>query len=88
VVVGARIASLAGPDEVLASRTVRDLLLGSDIRFADRGEHHRKGLPNTWHAFAVINEPPDRPTVNAPVHTPESGRPAAMLQQHDPRPSG
>jgi class 3 adenylate cyclase len=51
--VGARIASLAAPGEVLVSSTVRDLVVGSDQMLADRGEHELKGVPRTWRVFAV-----------------------------------
>jgi class 3 adenylate cyclase len=50
--IGSRIAALAGPGEVLVSGTVRDLLAGSGIAFADRGEHALKGVPGTWRVFA------------------------------------
>jgi len=53
VATGARISALAQPGEVLASRTVRDLVAGSGIRFADRGEHALKGVPGIWQLFAV-----------------------------------
>jgi|SRR5579871_1381431 len=50
---GARIAALAGPDEVLVSSTVRDLVAGSGIEFADRGTHELKGVPGEWRLAAV-----------------------------------
>jgi class 3 adenylate cyclase len=53
VATGARISALAGPGEVLVSRTVRDLVAGSGIEFADRGEHALKGVPGMWQLFAV-----------------------------------
>ena len=53
VSVGARISSLAGPGEVLVSRTVRDLVAGSGLRFKDRGEHRLKGVPDEWQLFAL-----------------------------------
>jgi class 3 adenylate cyclase len=53
VSIGARISSLAGPGEVLVSRTVRDLVAGSGLRFEDRGEHELKGIPDAWHLFAL-----------------------------------
>ena len=43
----------AGTGEVLVSSTVRDLTVGSDIRFADRGERQLKGVPGEWRLFAV-----------------------------------
>jgi len=49
----ARIASLAGAGEVLVSGTVKDLVAGSGINFADRGVHALKGIPEPRHVFAV-----------------------------------
>jgi class 3 adenylate cyclase len=48
-----RVQAHAQPDEVLVSRTVTDLVGGSGIRFADRGTHTLKGVPDPWHLFAV-----------------------------------
>jgi class 3 adenylate cyclase/pimeloyl-ACP methyl ester carboxylesterase len=55
--IGARVASLAGPGEVLVSRTVRDLVAGSGLNFADRGEHELKGVPDHWHVYAASRAP-------------------------------
>ena len=52
--VGARVAAAAGPSEVLATGTVRDLVAGSGIEFADRGMRPLKGLPDQW-LFSVLN---------------------------------
>jgi class 3 adenylate cyclase len=54
VSIGARISSLAGPGEVLVSRTVKDLVAGSGLKFEDRGEHQLKGIPDMWHLFALV----------------------------------
>ena len=51
--IAARIASQAAADEVLVSSTVKDLVVGSGIDFADRGEHELKGVPGEWRLFAV-----------------------------------
>jgi pimeloyl-ACP methyl ester carboxylesterase/class 3 adenylate cyclase len=51
--VGARIAGLAGPGEVIVSSTVRDLVAGSGLTFEDRGERELRGLPDRWRVFAV-----------------------------------
>lgn len=51
--IGSRVAALAGPGEVLVSRTVTDLVAGAGIVFADRGEHTLKGVPGPWQLFAV-----------------------------------
>ncbi len=53
--IGARIAALAEPGEVLVSRTVRDLVAGSGLHFADRGEHELKGVPESWPLYAVTS---------------------------------
>lgn len=53
VVTGARIAALAGPADVLVSATVRDLVAGSGIEFADRGFFALKGLAEERQVFAV-----------------------------------
>jgi pimeloyl-ACP methyl ester carboxylesterase len=50
---GARVAAKAGPGEVLASSTVRDLVAGSGLEFEDRGSHELKGVPGEWRLYAV-----------------------------------
>jgi class 3 adenylate cyclase len=55
--IGARIAALAGPSEVLTSSTVRDLVAGSTLTFEDRGEYSLKGLPGKWHVSRVRLSP-------------------------------
>jgi class 3 adenylate cyclase len=51
--IAARISSLASPGEVLVSRTVRDLIVGSGQILADRGEHQLKGIDGSWLVFAA-----------------------------------
>jgi len=51
--IGARVAALAGPGEILASQTVKDLVAGSGVTFADRGTHALKGVPDEWRIYAV-----------------------------------
>ncbi len=51
--IGARVMSLAGAGEVCVSSTVKDLVAGSDLRFADRGAHTLKGVPGEWRLYAV-----------------------------------
>jgi class 3 adenylate cyclase len=51
--IAARIMAAAGPGEVLVSRTVRDLVVGSGIALEDRGTHALKGLDEPWHLFAA-----------------------------------
>jgi class 3 adenylate cyclase len=51
--IGARVAAVAGPGEVLVSSTVKDLVAGSGLEFEDRGAHTFKGVPGEWHVYAV-----------------------------------
>ncbi|AKK30061.1 adenylate/guanylate cyclase domain-containing protein [Mycobacterium sp. EPa45] len=51
--IGARVSALAGPNEVLVSSTLRDLVIGSGLEFDDRGSHRLKGVPGDWRLFAV-----------------------------------
>jgi class 3 adenylate cyclase len=53
---GARIGSQAGPNEVLVSRTVVDLVAGAGMEFADRGTYTLKGLPGEWQLYAVSSK--------------------------------
>jgi class 3 adenylate cyclase len=55
VSIGARVAGLAGPGEVLVSQTVKDLVAGSEIEFADRGVAELKGVPGEWRLYAVAD---------------------------------
>ena len=48
-----RVSTLARPGEVLVSSTVKDLVAGSGIEFADEGDHELKGVPHSWRLFAV-----------------------------------
>jgi class 3 adenylate cyclase len=50
--IGARVAALAAPGEVLVSSTVREIVTGSHRRFTDRGEHRLKGVPGSWCLYA------------------------------------
>jgi len=53
--IASRVSDQAGVSEVLVSGTVRDLSIGSDIRFADRGSHPLKGLEGQWRMYAVAS---------------------------------
>jgi len=55
VVIGARVAGLAGDGEVLVSQTVKDLVAGAGIDFEERGEHELKGVPGKWRLFSVAD---------------------------------
>ena len=51
--IASRVQSQAQPGEVWVSRTVTDLVAGSNVRFSDRGEHALKGVPGMWQLFVV-----------------------------------
>jgi class 3 adenylate cyclase len=55
--IGARVASKAGPSEVLVSQTVKDLVAGSGLTFEDAGEHELKGVPDRWHLYRAAPGP-------------------------------
>ena len=56
--IGARVSALAGPNDVLVSSTLRDLVIGSGLEFEDRGVHTLKGVPGEWHLSAVTSSYP------------------------------
>jgi class 3 adenylate cyclase len=53
--IGARVSALAGPNDVLVSSTLRDLVIGSGLEFEERGTHQLKGVPGEWRLFAVTS---------------------------------
>jgi class 3 adenylate cyclase len=55
VTIGARIAAEAEASQILISQTVRDLVAGSGFRYEDAGEHELKGVPGSWHLWAVAS---------------------------------
>ena len=50
--IGARVAGKAEPGEILVSQTVKDLVAGSGLQFAERGVHSLKGVPGEWRLYA------------------------------------
>jgi class 3 adenylate cyclase len=53
--IGARVNALSGPNDVLVSSTLRDLVIGSGLEFEDPGAHQLKGVPGEWRLFAVAS---------------------------------
>jgi class 3 adenylate cyclase len=53
--IGARVSALAGPNVVLVSSTLKDLVIGSGLEFDHRGAHQLKGVPGEWQLFAVAS---------------------------------
>jgi class 3 adenylate cyclase len=70
--VAARVAATARADEVLVSGTVKDLVMGSGIEFADRGRQELKGVPGDWRLFAV--QATERPATDSDRLAPERPR--------------
>lgn len=80
VVVGARVKDHAGAGDILVSQTVKDLMIGSDLQFTDRGHVSLKGVPGDWTIYAI--ERTDAPTPRA-----SSPAPARTASRHSsPRP--
>jgi class 3 adenylate cyclase len=53
--IGSRVGAIAGPSDVLVSSTVKDLVAGSGLSFADAGEHQLKGVPDRWRLYRVVS---------------------------------
>ena len=74
--IAARVASKAAAGEVLVSSTVRDLMVGSSVTFAERGVHEFKGIPGDWRLFSIG----DVPAASEPIPGPrEAMRPTDKL---------
>ena len=87
--IGARVGALAKAGEILVSRTVADLVVGSGLRFTDRGEHELKGIPGHWRLLAV-GDPSQRPVEPAQTRFMQremrlSDRMAVRLARRAPR---
>ena len=68
--IGARVAALAGPDEILVSGTVKDAEAGSDFGFEDRGRHELKGVAGEWRVYALTEVPADIVPATSRVDSP------------------
>ena len=53
--IGARVAGVAQPSEVLVSQTVKDLVAGGGLAFEDRGEHELKGVEGRWRLYRTVS---------------------------------
>jgi len=52
--IAARVQAIANGDEIVVSRTVKDLAVGSGMHFEDRGEHTLKGVPGDWRLYTLV----------------------------------
>src|SRR3954451_1579185 len=82
--IGARISALAGPGEVLVSSAVKDLVVGSPLRFSDRGEHELKGVPGRWRIYALGEEADLEPVGAARDHMTLGDRMTVRMARHAP----
>ena len=84
--IGARVSALAGPGEVVVSSTVKELVVGSDMQFADRGEHELKGVPGSWHIYTLGEERAPRVDLDgAAKYMRPSDRVAVSMARRMPR---
>jgi class 3 adenylate cyclase len=84
--IGARVSALAGAGEVLVSGAVKDLVVGSTLRFIQRGEHELKGVPGRWRVYAVAEDAGATPPALAPAaeHMTAGDRMTVRLARHSP----
>lgn len=83
---GARVSAKAKAGEVLVSSTVRDLVVGSDLRFTPVGEHELKGIPGSWRLFRLdVNGEPPQSLAPADDHMKLRDRAAVRLAKRAPR---
>ena len=83
---GARVSAKAKAGEVLVSSTVRDLVVGSDLRFTEHGEHELKGIPGSWRLFRLQSDDDrPRPLEPAAYHMKLRDRAAVEVARRAPR---
>jgi len=84
--IGARVGALAGPGEIVVSNTVKELVVGSDMQFTDRGEHQLKGVPGIWRLYALGEERAPKVELDAAAgYMRRSDRVAVTLARRMPR---
>ena len=77
--VGARVVQHADPGEVLVTRTVRDVVAGSDLAFEERGAYALRGLPGAWELFAVVQGNGHSAVLGTPRHVPRARRRVSLV---------
>lgn len=84
--IGARVGALAKPGEILVTQTVVDLVAGSGLEFADRGDHKLRGVPGTWRLHEVTGQSDARRRPADPAHEymTSTDRLTVRLAQHAP----
>jgi class 3 adenylate cyclase len=79
--IAARVASAAGPAEILVSSTVRELVFGSGIEFTERGHQELKGVPGEWALYVLATDEPQ--DARAMTESTEGGAAAATMRPID-----
>jgi class 3 adenylate cyclase/alpha-beta hydrolase superfamily lysophospholipase len=84
--IGARVGALAGPGEIVVSSTVKELVVGSNMQFTDRGEHELKGVPGSWRLYTLGKQrTPLAELDSAAAYMRRSDRVAVTLARRMPR---
>ena len=81
--IAARIVGQAGPGEILVSRTVRDLVVGSGTGFEDRGSVELRGVPGTWQLLAVDRHGPRAGSAEAELVSVPTPGPRTVMRRSD-----
>jgi class 3 adenylate cyclase len=81
--IAARILGQAGAGEILVSRTVRDLVVGSGTRFEDRGSVELRGVPGTWQLLAVDRHGPPAGSPEAELASMPTPGPRTVMRRSD-----
>jgi pimeloyl-ACP methyl ester carboxylesterase len=81
--IAARILGQAGAGEILVSRTVRDLVVGSGTGFDDRGSVELRGVPGTWQLLAVDRDGPAAGSPEAELVSAPTPGPRAAMRRSD-----
>ena len=81
--IAARILGQAGPGEIVVSRTVRDLVVGSGIGFADRGSVELRGVPGSWELLTVNRDGARRDSIEAKLASAPTPGPRSAMRRSD-----
>jgi class 3 adenylate cyclase len=81
--IAARVNAIAAPEEILVSRTVRDLVVGSGIAFEERGTHTLKGVPGEWSLLTVVPEGAARESPEVKITKIETPSPRDAMRRSD-----
>jgi pimeloyl-ACP methyl ester carboxylesterase len=81
--IAARILGHAGPGEIVVSRTVRDLVVGSGIGFDDRGAVELRGVPGSWELLTVNRQGAQKDSAEAKLAAAPTPGPRSSMRRSD-----